>query len=61
MPVQATIPGKLSITIEGKWRTLHDKKKLKQFLSTNPALQKILENELQSEKVNYTQEDISNW
>jgi hypothetical protein len=33
---------KLSITIEGKNKVFHDKTKLTQYLSTNPALQRII-------------------
>ena len=39
-------PAKLSITIDGERKTCHDKNKSKQFLSTNPALQKALERKL---------------
>jgi hypothetical protein len=34
--------------------------KLKQYLSTNPALQKILEGKLQPKKDNYTKENTGN-
>jgi hypothetical protein len=34
-------PSKLSITIDGKTKILHDKMKFTQYLSTNPDLQAI--------------------
>jgi hypothetical protein len=37
-------PAKLSITIDGKPKIFHNKTKLIQYLSTNPALQRIIEN-----------------
>lgn len=42
-------PAKLSFIAEGKIRTFHSKEKLKQYISTKPALQKILNNILYSE------------
>jgi hypothetical protein len=35
-------PAKLSITIEGETEVFHDKSKFTQYLSTNPALQRII-------------------
>jgi hypothetical protein len=35
-------PAKLSITIYGETKVFHDKTKLTQYLSTNPALQRIV-------------------
>jgi hypothetical protein len=35
-------PVKLSITIDGKTKVFHDKAKFTQYLSTNPALQRII-------------------
>jgi hypothetical protein len=46
-------PAKLSITINGETK-FHDKTKFKQYLSTNPALQRIIEGKLQYEEGNYT-------
>lgn len=43
--------------MDRKRKTFHDKTKFKQFLSTIPALQMALEVKLQSEEVNYTQEN----
>ena len=36
-------PAKLSISIDGENKIFHDKTRFKQYLSTNPALQKVLE------------------
>ena len=41
MPAQASIPSKLSITIDGETKVFHDKTKFTHYLSTNPALQRI--------------------
>jgi hypothetical protein len=35
-------PGKLSITIDGETNVFHGKTKFKHYLSTNPALQRII-------------------
>jgi hypothetical protein len=35
-------PAKLSITIDGETKVFHDKSKFTQFISTNPALQRII-------------------
>jgi hypothetical protein len=40
-------PSKLSITIEGETKVFHDKTKFTYYLSTNPALQRII-----TEKIN---------
>jgi hypothetical protein len=47
-------PAKLSITIGGETKVLHDKTKFKQYLSTNPALQKIIKGNHQHKDRNYT-------
>jgi hypothetical protein len=53
-------PSKLSINkMKGK-KKLHKKVKLIQYLSTNPALQKVLEGKIQSKEANYTQENTKN-
>jgi hypothetical protein len=36
-------PAKLSITIDGETKVFHNKTKFTQYLSTNPALQRIIE------------------
>jgi hypothetical protein len=35
-------PAKLSITIDGETKVIHEKTKFTQYLSMNPALQKII-------------------
>jgi hypothetical protein len=35
-------PAKLSITIDGETKVFHDKTKFKNYLSMNPALQRII-------------------
>ena len=45
MTAQATNPAKLSITIDGETKVFHDKTKFTHYLSTNPALQRIITEE----------------
>jgi hypothetical protein len=47
-------PVKLSITIEGETKVFHDKTKFTQYLSTNPALQRIIKGKHQHKDRNYT-------
>jgi hypothetical protein len=47
---------KLSITIDGETKVLHHKNKFTQYLSTNPALQRILKAKHQHKDGNYTLE-----
>jgi hypothetical protein len=54
MLAQATITGK-TLTIDGEMKMLHDKTKFKPYLSTNPALQRLLEGKLQHKERKYTQ------
>ena len=56
MPAQATISNKISINIKGETQTFHDKNKFTQYLSMNPALQKIVKGKFQHEEGNYTPE-----
>ena len=42
MPAQATIPSQTLITIDGETKVLHNKTKFPHYLSTNPALQRII-------------------
>jgi hypothetical protein len=49
-------PAKLSITIDGETKVFQDKNKLTQYLSTNPALQRILKGKDQHKDGNYTLE-----
>jgi hypothetical protein len=56
MQAQATVPRKLLIIVDGKTKIVHYKTKLKQHLSSNSALQSIIEGKLQQkEEENYTQ------
>ena len=49
-------PVNLSITIDGEAKVFHDKNKFTQYLSTNPALQRIMNGKHQQREGNYTQE-----
>jgi hypothetical protein len=49
-------PDKLSITIDGETKVFHDKTKFTQYLSTNPALQRIIKGNLQYKEGNYALE-----
>jgi hypothetical protein len=48
-------PAKLSITTDGETKIFHNKTKLKQYLSTNPALQRILDEKIQHKEGKHTQ------
>jgi hypothetical protein len=50
-------PTKLSITIDGENKIFHDKTKFTQYLSTNPALQRIIDGKHQHKGENYTLEE----
>ena len=56
MPVQATKPKKISITIDEETKVFHDKTKFIQYLSTNPALERIIMGKHQHKDGNYTLE-----
>ena len=49
-------PAKLSITIDGETKIFHDKTKFTQYLSTNPALKRIMGGKHQYNEGNYTLE-----
>ena len=49
-------PAKFSIAIDGKIKIFYDKSKFTQYLSTNPALQRIIDGKLQHKERNYTLE-----
>ena len=49
-------PAKFSITIDGENKIFHDKNKFTQYLSTNPALQCIIDGKYQHKEGNYTLE-----
>jgi hypothetical protein len=56
MPAQASIPSKLSITIDGENKVFHDNTIFTHYLSTNPALQRIIKGKLQQKEGNYALE-----
>jgi hypothetical protein len=47
-------PAKLSITIDGETKVFHDKTKFTQYLSMNPALQRIIKRKHQHKDGSYT-------
>jgi hypothetical protein len=49
-------PAKLSITINGKTKVFHDKAKFTQYVSMNPALQRIIKGKLQHKEGIYVLE-----
>ena len=49
-------PTKLSITIDGETKVFHDKTKFKHYLSTNPALQRIITEKNQYKEGNHVLE-----
>jgi hypothetical protein len=46
-------PTKLSVTIDGETKVFHDKTKFTQYLSKNPALQRIIKGKHQHKAGNY--------
>jgi hypothetical protein len=53
-------PAKLSITIDRKTKIFHDKIEFTQYISTNPALQRIIDGKHQHKEGNYTLEKARN-
>jgi hypothetical protein len=53
-------PAKLSITVDGKTTIFHDKTKFTQYLSINPALQRIIGGKWKHQEGNYTLEKENN-
>jgi hypothetical protein len=51
-------PAKLSITIDGETKIFHNKTKFTQYMSINPALQRIIDGKLQHKEGNYTLEKL---
>ena len=45
-------PAKLSLRVDGEIETFHNKQKLKEFMSTKPALEKILKEINHKEEIN---------
>jgi hypothetical protein len=56
MPAQATIPIQISITIDGISKVFHDRTKFTHYLSTNPALQRIITEKKQYKDGNHALE-----
>jgi hypothetical protein len=50
-------PAKLSITINGETKVFHDKTKFTQYISMNPALQRIIKGKHQQKDGNYALEE----
>ncbi|MBV2150708.1 hypothetical protein KRZ98_21140, partial [Sphingobium sp. AS12] len=53
-------PAKLSSTIDGENKISHDKNRFKQYISTTPALQKVVEEKLHPNEHNYTHKNTGN-
>ena len=51
---------KLEVTIDGENKIFQDKARFKQYLSTNLALQKVLEGKLQTKEVSYIHKNTGN-
>jgi hypothetical protein len=47
-------PAKISIIVDGENKIFHDKTKFNQYISINPALQRILEGKFQHNERSYT-------
>ena len=52
-------PEKLAFTINGENKIFQDKNRFKQYVATNPALQKILEEKPRTKKANNTHNNTS--
>jgi hypothetical protein len=50
LSTQTVYPSKLSFLIKGEIKTFHNKEKLKEFMTTKPALQKILKDSYTQKK-----------
>ena len=53
-------PANFSTIIDGKTKVFHDKKKFTHYISTNPAIQKIMDGKHQQKEGNYTLEKARN-
>jgi len=53
-------PEKFSINIDGETKISHDKTKFTHYLSTNPALQRIINGTAQHKEASYTLEKARN-
>ena len=47
-------PAKLAFTIDGENKIFQEKNRFKQYVATNPALQKVLEGKPQTKEANNT-------
>jgi hypothetical protein len=56
MPARLLYPAKLSINVDGETKIFQGKTEFKQYLSTNPTLQRILEGKLQHKEDTCTKE-----
>jgi hypothetical protein len=56
MPARLLHPAKLSITIDGETKVFHDKTKFTHYLSTNPALHRIITEKGQYKDRNHARE-----
>ena len=52
MQTQTKYPAKLLFTINGENKIFQDKNKFKQYVATNPALQKVIEGKSQPKESN---------
>ena len=52
-------PARLAFTIDGENKIFQDKNRFKQYIATNPALQKILEGKSQTMEANNTHNNTS--
>ncbi|MGE9715068.1 hypothetical protein ACQP3F_25920, partial [Escherichia coli] len=59
MLAQTTIPSKAFNQYRCR-KIFHDKTRFQQYISTNPALQKVLEGKLQPKEVKYNHKNIGN-
>jgi hypothetical protein len=57
LSTQSSLFNKTIILTEGEMKTFHNKEKLKEFMTTKPLLQKILEGLLHTEETRVRQED----
>ncbi|CAH7484839.1 AABR07011733.1 [Phodopus roborovskii] len=53
-------PAKLSVNIDGENKIFNDKTRFSQYVSTNPALQKVLEGKFQPKEGNYAHKNVGN-
>jgi len=59
MPAQVTVSSK-TLNIDGETKIIHDKIKFTQYLSTTPALQRIINGKAQHKEARHTIEKARN-